>query len=133
MFSIKFNRKSQTSSSAVIWIGLIVAVIIVVSFFLFKINPSHIDFELQNIDLEAIQSRLNLACNSYFFESNYNPVTEKGMLIIYNDKICINDTIQTCRMSLCDTDVNHNFNLSEIIEIKILKKEGGDDIEISIV
>ena len=117
------NKKGNTQDNVIMWLGVLTAVIISVTWAIPKIQPYHYELEKINSDIEAIQSRINAACSSIYYRAKYNPYQEEGNLIINNTQVCINNSVSLCRVSLCDTESSLNLDLKNMTYIVIEKNE----------
>jgi hypothetical protein len=121
-----WSVKGDSTVNVIMWIGGILAVLICVTWYMQKVYPIHISVERADQDLTSIQGKINSACNSFGYESRYNPVTEKGVLTINGSVICINATgSSSCREALCSINDFFTADLENITDIRFIKNESG--------
>jgi hypothetical protein len=116
-------KKGSAQNGVIMWTGLIIAALITVNWTVSHIKPHHIGMEKINADVEAVQGKINAACNSMLYRTRYNPVIEEGQLIISNNTTCINSTVSLCRLSLCSTGIDATIDLRDITYVVIEKNE----------
>lgn len=118
------NKKAESSSVIILWMGIILAVLIVVFWTTGKINPHHYFFQKSASDLDALQGRIDQSCISHYYKAKYNPHTEDGFIIFNDNSMCINSSeYEVCRNLLCKTGLNITIDLENITEIIIIKNE----------
>ena len=64
------------------WASVLIAALITVNWTISEIEPYQVSVEKMNADAEALQGKIDAACNSFVYKARYNPVTEKGILMI---------------------------------------------------
>jgi hypothetical protein len=121
---IRFKgRKGDSASNIISWIGLLVAVLICVTFVAGHVKPGQLIVEVIHQDLTKVQTNINNACNSYYYKAKFNPLMEEGVLTVQNNEVCINSTYYECKQFLCDKDFNVTLDLSNITYLLIEKDE----------
>ena len=120
---VKMLKKGSAQNGVIIWTSIIIAALITVNWTIGNMVPHHYNIETINADIEGIQGKINAACNSFIYKAKYNPHTEEGTLIISNNTTCVNNTISLCRINLCSTGLDANFDLSNLTYIIIEKNE----------
>ena len=122
--NIRFNgKKGDSASNVIAWVGLLIAVLICVTFVAGHVKPGQLIVEVIHQDLAKIQANINNACNSYYYRVKFNPVMEEGILTVQNNEVCINSTYYECKQFLCDKDFNVTLDLSNITYLVIEKDE----------
>jgi hypothetical protein len=122
-----FHARADASANIVLWIGVILAVLIIFTWYFQKIYPLSQEINSVNTELDRMQSEFSKACNSIYYKSRINPKIEKGFLSVSDGGICINTTkTAKCRVLLCaNTNLNANFNLAELTNIILEKNSTG--------
>ena len=120
------NNKAESTTSVIMWLGILTAVLISVMWLIPKVQPYHLDLETVNYDLESMQGKINAACSSIYYKAKYNPLTEHGVLRFEGSSVCINNTISKCRLALCNTELNVNFTLDNFTYVVIERNETYD-------
>lgn len=129
---INKNKKCESTSVIILWIGVILATLIVIFWAIGKTNMTHYSFEKTNSDLDEIQGKINQACISHYYNAHINPVTEKGVFKTNGTLICINNTkIFYCKETMCNLSSNIIIDLKNITYINILKEENKTEISIT--
>ncbi|MBW2973650.1 hypothetical protein KY346_04610 [Candidatus Woesearchaeota archaeon] len=117
------NRKGDSASNIIAWVGLLVAVLICVTFVAGQVKPGQLIVEVIHQDLTKVQTNINNACNSYYYKTKFNPMIEEGILTIKDGEACINSTYHECREFFCEEDFNITLDLSNITYLVIEKNE----------
>lgn len=117
------NKKGETQTNVIMWLGVIMAVSIVVLWSIKNLSPRHLDLETVNSDLEGVQHHINAACSSSYYKAKFNPITINGKLFINNSQICIENSFNKCRMTLCSVEDNFTIELYNVTYIIIEKNE----------
>ena len=117
------HKKGEGPSHVIMWLGILLTVIISVSWLVTKISPRQLQLEKTSIDLESVQGKINAACNSDYYMSKYNPLLSDGVLILNNSDVCVSGAISLCRSTLCRTNISSEISLSKIHNIIIKKNE----------
>lgn len=111
--------KAQIGPNLIIWFGVLSVVILGTVWFITNVRPYTAESQTVEKDLLEIRDTLNIARNSLFYNRSYNPLTEKGTLMIFENEICINTTSLTCRTTNIQLPRN-NITLDDIIFINII-------------
>lgn len=117
------GKKADSASNIIAWIGLLLAVLICVSFVAAQVKPGQLIVEVIHQDLTKVQSNINNACNSYYYRAKFNPMIEEGTLTVIDNQVCINSTYFECKEFICDKDFNVSLDLSNITYLVIEKNE----------
>jgi len=117
------GKKGDSASNIIAWVGLLIAVLICVSFVAAQVKPGQLIVEVIHQDLAKVQSNINNACNSYYYRAKFNPMIEDGTLTVQGDQVCINSTYYECKQFLCENDFNITLDLSNITYLVIEKNE----------
>ena len=117
------GKKGDSASNIIAWIGLLISILICVSFVAAQVKPGQLIVEVIHQDLTKVQSNINNACNSYYYRAKFNPMIEDGTLTVQGDQVCINSTYYECKQFLCETDFNITLDLSNITYLVIEKNE----------
>ncbi len=120
---MKTYKKAETQTNIIMWLGVIISVFIIVLWAIKNIEPRHLDLETVNADLESVQSHINAACSSSYYKAKFNPITINGRMIINDSRICIQNSFNKCRMSMCGIGFNITVPLQNITYIIIEKNE----------
>ena len=121
---LKWNVKGDADTYVILWIGTIIAVLIVSYWFFGKVQPISKESRLIGDTLDNFKNEFNIACNSLVYQVKVNPSLEKGIFYNNYSKICIkskNLNSTTCRTAICNISTSFSFDLSKIIDIIILK------------
>jgi hypothetical protein len=73
------SRKGDSSSPTIMWIGVILAILIIVAWFLLHLRPAQQEMKGVQYDLESIRASMQKGCGSIQYIKVYNPRTEKGL------------------------------------------------------
>lgn len=124
--SQKMLSEKGSVSPAIIWLGVIVAVLIVVVWYVTSVSPQSQGVQIVSNDLTNLQELLNDMCNSATYSSTYNPFLEDGNLLVSGYDICMSSKeIKKCRKLACDTQIQAYIDLRKVVELKITKEQGG--------
>lgn len=123
------DKKGSTVSNIIMWIGIVLALLIIIFGVTKRISPEHYTYEKINYDLKKINNKIEESYTAYEYFAKYNPKNEKGTLIITEDKICINNSLYYCKEIVSDLD-EQNISLENITYIIISKEEGDNEPEI---
>lgn len=117
------GKKADSASNIISWIGLLLAVLICVSFVGARLKPGQLIVEVIHQDLTKVQTNINNACNSYYYKAKFNPMIEDGTLTVSGNQVCINSTYYECKEFICDKEFNITLDLSNITYLVIEKNE----------
>ncbi|MBD3304345.1 hypothetical protein GF343_04310 [Candidatus Woesearchaeota archaeon] len=117
------GKKGDSASNIIAWIGLLIAVLICVSFVAAQVKPGQLIVEVIHQDLTKVQTNINNACNSYYYRAKFNPMIEEGTLAVVDNQVCINSTYFECKKFICEDDFNISLDLSNITYLVIEKNE----------
>ncbi|MBW3002426.1 hypothetical protein KY338_04690 [Candidatus Woesearchaeota archaeon] len=117
------GKKGDSASNIIAWIGLLLAVLICVSFVAAQVKPGQLIVEVIHQDLTKVQTNINNACNSYYYRAKFNPMIEQGILTVMDNQVCINSTYFECKEFICEDDFNISLDLSNITYLVIEKNE----------
>jgi hypothetical protein len=117
------GKKGDSASNIIAWIGLLLAVLICVSFVAAQVKPGQLIVEVIHQDLTKVQTNINNACNSYYYRVKFNPMIEQGILTVMDNQVCINSTYFECKEFICEDDFNISLDLSNITYLVIEKNE----------
>ncbi len=126
--------KSNAGANAVnivMWIGAILAVLIMVAWFIKTFRPYNVDLDVVDKDIGVLFDYFSGACNSHYFKARFNPVLQQGYISINNTQICegiyiynkcrdgkngCNSSVlfQRCRVLICNTSNHYFANLTNI-------------------
>ena len=121
---IRFRgKKGDSASNIIAWIGLLIAILICVTFVGARLKPGQLVVEVIHQDLTKVQTNINNACNSYYYRAKFNPMMEEGILTVADNHVCINSTYYECKEFICDKDFNITLDLSNITYLVIEKNE----------
>jgi len=121
---IRFKgKKGDSASNIIAWIGLLIAILICVTFVGARLKPGQVIVEVIHQDLTKVQTNINNACNSYYYKAKFNPMMEEGTLTVADNQVCINSTYYECKEFICDNDFNITLDLSNITYLVIEKNE----------
>lgn len=119
---LDWNVKADSISYIILWMGGLVAVLIISTWFYQNFYPISREISIVQDALNNLKDSINVACQSVFYSSEINPKIETGTLIIFNQKVCINATkSKKCATLLCDTKLDIIIDLNKITSIKIIK------------
>ena len=122
----QWTVKAESATTVVMWIGSLLAVLIIVIWIGKNIYPKHMEVQTINDDLEKAQYELSDACNSYLLNKTFNPRTEIGRIIINRTNVCIDtDTTYQCKDLICDTHHSAIHYLHNLTFIQIQKFPNG--------
>ena len=113
----RWTAKANTAVNLIAWMTSIAAVLIAVMWFM-RNNPYVYLTAVDSLDEDVLQlsQRINNACNTISYYSEYNPVTEQGFVEFRPGELCIRKEyvggtlrkgerkIQRCAKTLCVLD-----------------------------
>src|SRR5690606_7139062 len=116
------NKKADLASPIIMWFTILILVIILATWYASNIRPLSGEDSLVHFDLRQIFIKIDLACNSNYFESAYNPRLEFGNLTFNQIHSCIStENINLCYDLSCEV-ISAFFDLAKIIDLKFLKE-----------
>ncbi len=119
------NAKGETPTAIVMWIGSIMAVLIMVLWIGRNTYPSHQEIMMINQDLEDLQYHMSDACSSYTIDLAFNPRTEQGYLILNGSVACMNTShFHRCKSLICSGGYQA-FDLGNMTELRITRPPNG--------
>lgn len=122
----RLNAKGESASTMIMWIGSILAVLIIIIWVNQNLKPMQVNTFVINDDLEKMQLEISNACTSFFYNRSFNPLVQKGLMRIDGSEICINSSeILRCKRSVCDSKIHIAFNITDIKHISIIRHENG--------
>jgi repressor of nif and glnA expression len=117
------RKKAETQTHVIMWIGIILAVFILLLWVIKNVAPRHLDLETVNADLSDIKGHINSACISSYYRVEFNPRTFMGYLIINDSKICIDNHFDKCRLLMCSAGIEKVIMLDNITYLIIEKND----------
>ena len=121
---MNFSKNADVMTATIMWIGVVIAVIISLSWFLTKLKPDQVAQETIRFDLSEIKQIVERACTSISFFKDYNPRTEEGYFFANQTNACINSSIFfDCITLTCNNSNTAVIDLSNITYIKIAMDE----------
>jgi len=120
----RWTAKADSSTNIIMWVGGIIAVLIMVIWYAKNLYPTHTAVDIIESDLLNIQQSVNQACMSVSYKHEYNPITETGVFAADHSRICINTTmVAACREVFCNVSGPVNISLDEISTFLIEKND----------
>lgn len=117
---MRFNNKADAMTATIMWIGVVIAVLLSVTWFIMKLRPHQSVEDAIRFDLSEIKSIVSRACVSKYFVKDYNPRIENGFLIANQTHACINSSLFfDCTSLSCNNSNNAIVDLASITYIKI--------------
>lgn len=124
------QRRGDVTTPVILWIGVIIAVIIIISWFTLRIFPIQQDSENARADLLMIKDAITTACQSKTYTKQYNPLTSKGILEVNATTICLKTlTRSECKEIACTLNTEKTFEMSTVLYLAIIKDDRGIIIE----
>ncbi len=129
------SRVASTAVNVIMWFTGIVAVLIILVWFL-QNNPYKQLVLVDQIDEDLLQlsEQISSACMTMEYRSKYNPVTESGFASFSGRDLCIEregvrgNTLRRCSLLACELNLTKTLDLSTYNYI-IISKKGGFGID----
>lgn len=120
---LRWNAKADIETNAIMWAGILIAVLIISYWFYDNIYPLSQEISHVNSELGSLQYILNSACNSPYYRTTHNPELEYGSMIVNESEVCLKTTkTYKCRVLVCDTRLDTEIFLDNITNIIITKE-----------
>lgn len=102
------------------WMGVIIAILISVTWFIMKLKPQQATQESIRFDLLEIKSIVETGCSSIYYSKDYNPRTEVGFFKFNKTNACINSSdFSDCVLLPCNNSNEGNLDLAKLTSIRI--------------
>ena len=124
------NRKAQETTTVIVFITLILAVLIASTWYIKTLRPTSQVIDTVTDDLSKFQYYLNLACQSDTLRTEINPKLQFGNVSLTGSQFCI-ETVHTalkCVNVLCDTKINAYYGIELETRFIIEKKKSAQGI-----
>ena len=122
MNSLKNSKNGDTTTNTIMWLGVVITILIGVSWYITKLKPEQLAQETLQFDLTEMKKIVSRACTSISFSNDYNPRTEAGFVSVNGNVICINSSeFFDCTVLSCNTSNNNLINLADITFVRIEK------------
>lgn len=115
-------KKAETNERIIFTIGIILAFLILFGWFIRSFIFGRADIDSSRVDLNKLQYKINRACGSEKYVSNFNPLLSYGNLTISNYSICFNtELVSECRTVICNLNQTQVIFLDNVTYININK------------
>ena len=124
----KMNRKAQETTTVIVFITLVIAVLIAGSWYIKTLRPTSEIIDTVTDDMSKFQYFLNFACQSDNLRTEINPRLTSGNLSLSSDQFCI-ETLHTamkCVNVLCNTGISVNYGI-DMDSLFIIEKKTSED------
>ncbi|MEM4268417.1 MAG: hypothetical protein QXK37_06340 [Candidatus Woesearchaeota archaeon] len=88
----RWNARADSVSTAVLWIGGLIAALICVVWLTKNLYPEHVVVQRVENELIQLQRDLNTACRMDSYWKNYFPKLNEGNLMINDIQVCIDSS-----------------------------------------
>ncbi len=123
-------KKGDLGSTIIMWLAVISVAIVVSSWFASNIDPLQAESKIVEHDLTQMFNRVERACSSSFYSSNYIPQLTKGSVNFNETLLCINTTlVNKCRILACEISESFSANFSDIMHLSFSKDDDGLVVE----
>lgn len=117
---LPWNAKGDTPTTIIMWIGAILAVGILVIWFMRVVYPTNQEADIIDSNLKALQFSFGDACISKYYKNNFNPDRlEEGVLNITNNKACVTLRRTKCTTLICNTNHSESWRLKDLAFLSI--------------
>jgi hypothetical protein len=117
---MSFSKKGDMVTPVIMWLSVLLALGIIVVWFMGHLKPVQTAQETMRFDLLEIKKAVERGCSSIYFTKEYNPRTEEGFLAVNQSLLCINaSSFFDCVSLPCNVSNYIKIDLANLTFVKV--------------